>query len=35
MSSVAWADGLIDVPPNTSIRKGETVNFIPFSDLMG
>jgi len=35
MSSVAWADGLIDVPPNTAIRKGDTVQYLPFSDLMG
>ena len=35
MSSVAWADGLVDVPPNKVIRQGDTVNFIPFSDLMG
>ena len=35
MSSVAWADGLIDVPPNTAIRKGDTVQYLPFADLMG
>jgi molybdopterin molybdotransferase len=35
MSSVAWADGLIDVPANTTISKGDTVNFIPLSELMG
>lgn len=35
MSSVAWADGLVDVPPNTVIRKGDTVNYLPFSDLVG
>ena len=35
MSSVAWADGLIDVPPNTAIQQGDTVQYIPFSDLMG
>lgn len=35
MSSVAWADGLVDVPPNTVIRQGDTVNYIPFSDLVG
>ena len=34
MSSVAWADGLVDVPPNTVIKKGDTVQYIPFSDLM-
>lgn len=35
MSSVAWADGLVDVPPNTVISQGDTVNYIPFSDLVG
>lgn len=35
MSSVAWADGLVDVPPNTVIKKGDTVRYLSFTDLMG
>lgn len=35
MSSVAWADGLVDVPPNTVIKKGDTVRYLSFTDLVG
>ena len=34
MSSIAWADGLVDVPPSTTIRAGDTVRYIPLSSLM-
>lgn len=34
MSSVAWADGLVDVPASTTIRAGDTVRYIPLSALM-
>jgi len=33
MTSTAWADGLVDNPPNHAIRKGDTVRFLPFSEL--
>jgi molybdopterin molybdotransferase len=29
-----WGDGLIDNPPNHVISAGETVHFIPFSELL-
>jgi molybdopterin molybdotransferase len=35
LSSAAWADGLIDLPPSTSVVEGQTVNFLPFADLLG
>ena len=35
MTSTAWADGLIDNPPNHAIRKGDTVRYLPFSELYG
>ena len=33
MTSTAWADGLVDNPPNEVIRKGDAVRFLPFSEL--
>ncbi|KND61225.1 Molybdopterin biosynthesis protein MoeA [Candidatus Burkholderia verschuerenii] len=34
LTSTVWGDGLIDNPPNHAISVGETVRFIPFSELM-
>jgi len=33
MTSTAWADGLVDNPPNHAIRKGDMVRYLPFSEL--
>jgi molybdopterin molybdotransferase len=33
MTSTAWADGLVDDPPNHAIAKGDRVRFLPFSEL--
>ncbi|WP_246795109.1 gephyrin-like molybdotransferase Glp [Burkholderia perseverans] len=35
LTSTVWGDGLIDNPPNQSISAGETVRFLPFSELLG
>ncbi len=35
LTSTAWADGLVDNPPNQSIAKGGHVRFLPFSELYG
>ncbi|HSH08263.1 MAG TPA: gephyrin-like molybdotransferase Glp [Burkholderiales bacterium] len=35
MTSTAWADGLVDNPPNHAIRKGDLVRFLPFTELYG
>ncbi|WP_186211331.1 gephyrin-like molybdotransferase Glp [Burkholderia gladioli] len=35
LTSTVWADGLIDNPPNHAISAGETVRFLPFSELLG
>jgi molybdopterin molybdotransferase len=35
LTSTAWADGLVDNPPNHAIRKGDAVRFLPFSELYG
>ena len=33
LTSTAWADGLVDNPPNQAIRKGNTVRFLSYSEL--
>ena len=33
LTSTAWADGLVDNPANRAIRKGESVRFLPYSEL--
>jgi molybdopterin molybdotransferase len=35
MTSTAWADGLVDNPPNHAIRRGDLVRFLPYSELYG
>lgn len=34
LTSCAWADGLVDVEVGQTVRPGETVRFIPFSELL-
>jgi molybdopterin molybdotransferase len=34
LTSCAWADGLVDNPPQQAIRRGDTVRFLPFSELL-
>ncbi|MBK6612917.1 MAG: molybdopterin molybdotransferase MoeA [Ottowia sp.] len=34
LTSVHWADGLIDHPAGATIAQGDTVRFIPFSELL-
>ncbi len=31
--STAWADGLVDNPASHPVRAGDTVRFIPYSEL--
>ena len=33
LMSTAWADGLLDNPPNQAIHPGDAVKFIPYSEL--
>jgi molybdopterin molybdotransferase len=33
LTSTAWADGLIDTPAGQAIRTGDTVQFLPYSEL--
>lgn len=35
LSSVAWADGLVELAPNQVIQRGDPVDFIPFAGLLG
>ena len=34
LTSTVWGDGLIDNPPNQAIARGDSVRFIPFSELL-
>jgi len=34
LTSCTWADGLIDNPPRHAIASGDTVRFLPFSELL-
>jgi molybdopterin molybdotransferase len=34
LTSCTWADGLIDNPPGHAIQPGDTVRFLPFSELL-
>jgi len=35
LSSVTWADGLVDLPPATPVKRGQSVRFLSFSELTG
>ncbi len=35
LSSVAWADGLVDLPAATPIERGQSVRYLSFSELTG
>ncbi|MFO1220783.1 MAG: gephyrin-like molybdotransferase Glp [Burkholderiaceae bacterium] len=34
LTSVVWADGVVDNPPGQAIAKGDTVRFLPFAALL-
>ena len=34
LTSCTWADGLIDNPPGRAIKRGDTVRFLPFAELL-
>lgn len=34
LSSAVWGDGLIDNPPSKTIAAGDTVSYLPFSELL-
>lgn len=34
LSSIVWAEGLVDVPAGTAIKRGEMVRFISYGDLL-
>ena len=35
LTSTSWADGLVDNPARQAIRRGDTVRFLPYSELFG
>jgi molybdopterin molybdotransferase len=35
LTSAVWADGLVDLPALQAVRRGDTVRFLPFGDLLG
>jgi molybdopterin molybdotransferase len=35
LTSAAWGDGLADIPAGQVIKKGDSVRYIPFSQLLG
>jgi molybdopterin molybdotransferase len=35
LTSTVWGDGLVDNPPRCAIRRGDTVRFLPFAELLG
>ena len=34
LSSVTWANGLLVIPENQTIAKGDRVDFLPFAELL-
>lgn len=34
MSSLAWADGLVDIPAETTVHSGDAVRYIPLASLL-
>jgi molybdopterin molybdotransferase len=34
LTSTVWGDGLVDNPPKQVIRRGDTVRFLAFSELL-
>jgi len=34
LTSTVWGDGLVDNPAKQAIRRGETVRFLPFAELL-
>ncbi|UUX93946.1 gephyrin-like molybdotransferase Glp [Aquabacterium sp. J223] len=35
LTSTVWADGLVDLPAGTAVRRGDTVVYLPLSQLLG
>jgi molybdopterin molybdotransferase len=34
LESTVWANGLVDIPAETVIARGEAVRFLPYGDLL-
>ena len=35
LTSAVWADGLVDNAPGQVLQRGDTVRFVPLSELVG
>ena len=35
LTSMVWADGLVDNPPGCTVAVGDTVRFLPLAELLG
>jgi len=33
LTSTAWADGLLDNPAGKAVKKGDSVRFLPYTEL--
>jgi len=34
LTSAVWGDGVVDVPPGQPVLYGQTVRYVPFSELL-
>ena len=34
LNSTVWANGLVDIPADTAVARGEPVRFLPYGDLL-
>lgn len=34
LMSTSWADGLIDIPEGTVVRRGDVLNYLSFSEIL-
>ena len=35
LTSTVWADGFVEIPENTTLRRGDMVDYLPFSSFLG
>ncbi len=34
LNSTVWADGLVDIPAGSTVRRGDAVRYLAFADLL-
>jgi molybdopterin molybdotransferase len=35
LTSTVWADGFVEIPENSTLRRGERVDYLPFAQFLG